>query len=265
MDNLPYEVNIKIIKSGNIIEIFEYEKSYWVGWPQFRKIHHSESSHALLESEQIKIRDDNVRRARQKIIRLISSNPQLKSFLTLTFKYEVFDLKNANKFFDLFIKRMNYAQINFQYLAVPEFQPTSKRVHYHLLSNWLLPGFKTKEEREKYERWFAKKYWKNGYIDVELINNVKHLGIYISKYLGKELFDIRYFNKRKFIYSKNLNQPEVINRPEEVAEFLAFFSPDSLDLISEREFTSERLGLIKISIYRINELNNEKLTSLITK
>ena len=32
MDGLPYEVKKKIIKSGNIIEIFEYEKSYWVGW-----------------------------------------------------------------------------------------------------------------------------------------------------------------------------------------------------------------------------------------
>ncbi|MDP3836547.1 MAG: hypothetical protein Q8Q67_00310 [bacterium] len=263
MDSLPYEVKKKIIKSGNIIEIFEYEKSYWVGWPQYRKIHRPEFKHIRLESEQIKIREDNVKRARQKITRLINSNPQLKTFLTLTFKDEILDLKTANKYFDRFIKRISYGQNDFQYLAVPEFQPQSKRVHYHLVSNYPLPEFETGDKRKEYERWFADKYWKNGFINFRPINNAKNIGIYISKYLSKEMFDPRYFKKRKFFYSKNLNQPEIIDYPDEVDNFLDFFSPDSLDLIKEREFYSDRLGQIKETIYKINEINNEELDKII--
>lgn len=263
MDGLPYEVKKKIIKSGNIIEIFEYEKSYWVGWPQYRKIHRPKFKHFRLESEQTKIREDNVKRARQKITRLINSNPQLKTFLTLTFKDEILDLKTANKYFDRFIKRISYSQNNFQYLAVPEFQSKSKRVHYHLVSNYLLPEFATSDKRKEYERWFADKYWKNGFINFRPINNAKNIGIYISKYLSKEMFDPRYFKKRKFFYSKNLNQPEIIDYPDEVDNFLDFFSPDSLDLIKEREFCSDRLGQIKETIYKINEINNEELDKII--
>ncbi len=263
MDDLPYEVKKKIIKSGNIIEIFEYEKSYWVGWPQYRKINRPEFKRIRLESEQTKIREDNVKRARQKITRLINSNPQLKTFLTLTFKDEILDLKTANKHFDRFIKRISYSQNDFQYLAVPEFQSKSKRVHYHLVSNYSLPEFETSEKRKEYERWFADKYWKNGFINFRPINNAKNIGIYISKYLSKEMFDPRYFKKRKFFYSKNLNQPEIIDYPDEVDNFLDFFNPDSLDLIKEREFYSDRLGQIKETIYKINEINNEELDKII--
>jgi len=259
MDDLPYEVKKKIIKSGNTIELFEYEKSYWVGWPQFRKLHHNEFKKVHLESEQIKIREDNVKRSRLKITRLINSNPQLKTFLTLTFKDEILDLKIANKYFDRFIKRISYGQNDFQYLAVPEFQSKSKRVHYHLVSNYPLPEFKSDDKRKEYERWFADKYWKNGFINFRPINNSENIGVYISKYLSKEMFDPRYFKKRKFFYSKNLNLPEVIDYPSDVDNFLDFFELDCLDLIKEREFHSDRLGQIKESIYKINEVDNEEL------
>jgi hypothetical protein len=48
-----------------------------------------------------------------------------------------------------------------------------------------------------------------------------------------------------------------------VDNFLDFFSPDSLDLIKEREFYSDRLGQIKETIYKINEINNEELNKII--
>lgn len=263
MDDLPYEVYKKIIKSGNILEIFEYGKSYWVGWPKFRRIH-PRTPKSRLDSEQDKIRADNVKRARQKITRLINCNPELKAFITLTFNKEVLDLKTSNICFDRFIKRMNYLIKDFKYLAIPEFQPISKRVHYHLISNYPLPKFKNTEERHAYEQWFAKTYWKNGYVNVNSVKNIKYVGIYISKYLGKELFDPRYFKKRKFIYSRTLRQPEIINRPEEVSNFLDYFNPDLLELVKEREFQSDRLGLIKTSIYRINEMTEDELTNFVS-
>ncbi len=259
MDELPYEVKKKIIKSGNVIELFEYEKGYWVGWPQIKRFKNKfekERDRQRKELMQTKIREDNVRRARQKIMRIMYSNPQLQTFLTLTFGSEVLDLKTSNQFFDRFVKRMSYAQPDFQYMAVPEFQNKSKRVHYHLVTNYPIPVFKNDDERMAYERWFEKEHWKNGFVCFKQIDNSKNLGYYISKYLSKEMFDERYFRKRKFFYSKDLNLPEVIDHAEEVEDFLSFFEPEALELVRENEFYSHHCGQTKHNTYKIAQMQN---------
>ncbi|MBL7058662.1 hypothetical protein ISS03_04965 [Patescibacteria group bacterium] len=248
---LPYEVRKKIVKSGKFIEIYEYGKPYWVGFPRLRRLRPAPK----IQRDQEKIRADNVNRTRKKIKRIVNSNPQLNCFLTLTFAKEITELKQANPIFNNFTKRMLNKYSNFEYLAVPEFQKRG-RVHYHVACKFNLPEFKDKEDEREFERWFAKNLWRNGFIDVRPISNVKNIGSYISKYLGKEMFDKRFFRKKKFFYSKTLNMPEVYRKRREIKEFTDFFEPETMKPVFESDFYSKHTGDTTYKVYALEDINN---------
>lgn len=235
----PYEVREKIIISGSYLEHYEYEKPYYVGYPRFMS-YKPRIARFKPQVLQESMRDDNVRRTRIKIRRLVNSNPDLTKFMTLTFRDEIFDLNIANSYFRSFIKRLSRLYPAFKYLCVPEFQK-SGRVHYHLLCN--IPFI---------EKNYLESVWGLGFCFIRKVDSVSNLGAYVCKYLGKANFDPRYFRKNKFFYSYNLSRPIIIDRFKELLDFKGFFS--AFERVFHNSFFTKFLGVIKYSQYKLPTL-----------
>ncbi len=77
------------------------------------------------------------------------------------------------------------------------------------------------------------------------------MGAYFCKYLGKDMFDIRMFGKKKFFCSQKLNKPiEMIGY-----EAFTFYNRhiNKLEPIFKKQFHSEYAGTIDYSAYTLSE------------
>lgn len=189
----------KIILSGNMVEVYLYEKAVKAGYQESRK-------KAVIEKEIKKEEKENdfaLRRARSNIRRLIATNFNKKydKFITLTFKENMQDITKANREFTNFIKRIKrrFAEQEIKYLSVIEFQKRGA-IHYHTITN--LPYVENKE---------LAKIWRNGFVKINAIENVDNIGAYISKYLTKETYKREEMKgKKKYFPSRNLERPKIL-------------------------------------------------------
>lgn len=182
------------------------------------------------------MRDFSLRRTKARITRLIDSNSDLTVFVTLTFKENIRELSEANIIFNKFIKRLKRKITNLKYLAVPEFQKRGA-VHYHVLINSEMAHDTLQE------------IWGQGFVMINKVKHVNNLGMYISKYVGKDLFDIRYFGKRKILASKNLEQPVVITTYQKIKEFM-INAIGNIKPIFDKLYRSDWLGKIRYRLYK---------------
>ena len=189
----------KIILSGNMVEVYLYEKAVKAGYQESRK-------KAVIEKEIKKEEKENdfaLRRARSNIRRLIATNFNKKydKFITLTFKENMQDITKANREFTNFIKRIKrrFAEQEIKYLSVIEFQKRGA-IHYHTIAN--LPYIENEE---------LSKLWRNGFVKINAIENIDNVSTYISKYLTKETYDNEKMkNKKKYFPSRNLERPKIL-------------------------------------------------------
>jgi len=181
------------------------------------------------------MRHYSLRRTRARITRLINANPDLKVFATLTFAENISDLIAANIIFKKFILRLKYRYTNLKYLAVPEFQKRGA-VHYHVLMNYEISNNE------------LAKIWAQGFVKINRIKHVDNLGMYVSKYIGKSLFDPRYFGTRKVLSSKNLEQPDIITASADVREFLTNAIGD-IEPLADKIYRSDWHGKIRYRLY----------------
>jgi hypothetical protein len=198
----------KIIITGHIIEVYEYERSFSVDKQE------KERPEVNLDVEKIdnKERGNNYsrQRTRNNLRRLILSNFSDKDrFVTLTFEDNITDIETANKEFKKFIQRVVRQYKDFKYVAVIEFQKRGA-VHYHMICNLpaeLLPGKGIYEQ----EMNFMLRYWQQGYVDIKDIKGVDNVGAYLLKYLQKSFNDVEGVKvpegKKRYLHSKNLNEP----------------------------------------------------------
>lgn len=201
-------------------------------------------------------------RTRTNIRRLVNANPHLNQFLTLTFANSMPDLKKANQLFDRAIKRIVWAYPEFQYIAVNEFQgdfyfrtgerkPEGGSVHYHLLCN-LGPKDTSKDKLFMWERKFAIKYWRNGFVKIKPVQQVTNMGAYFCKYLSKDMFDKRMFRKKKFFCSRTLQRPIELTGDKAISFFNRFVG--STKPIFEKTFKSEYTGEVEYSAYTLEKI-----------
>lgn len=189
----------KIVLSGNMVEVYLYERAVKAGYQESRK-------KVVIEKEIKKEEKENdfaLRRARSNIRRLIAANFNKKydKFITLTFKENMQDITKANREFTNFIKRIKrrFAEQEIKYLSVIEFQRRGA-IHYHTIAN--LPYIESKT---------LEKLWGNGFVKINAIDNISDVGVYISKYLTKETYKREEMkNKKKYFTSRNLEKPRVL-------------------------------------------------------
>lgn len=264
--NKPIIFRKKTIASGGVIEQFTYERGITHGfemsekWKEKRRIaklvNKASQTKEQLEERRIRNRTLSMLRAKKTLTRLVDANvyqyhntkgrPYPPVFLTLTFKEDIKDQKQANPLFSLFIKRLNYhvsKKISnpLRYSVVIEFQDLNRGgvVHYHVIL-YDLPLIKADT---------LEKIWREGTININAIKHVKKIGNYISKYMSKNFGDARLDGHKRYFSSRGLIKPTVY--AGEVA-YKAIRDAIPADTpMKERSFQSARKGLITTTIFTL--------------
>lgn len=235
----------KVVISGRIVEIYDYERPVERGYES--KGGRDKKADA---EESGKNREKTLKRARQDIRRIVNANVGAygddftAKFLTLTFADNVTDIEKANTEFKRFVKRMNYHLFgtkkgNLRYTVVPEFQDRGS-VHYHVII-YNIPY--TKSE-------YIEKIWKNGFIKINKIDNVNNVGAYICKYLTKANDDDRLKGKKCYFNSRGLYKPIEIT-DEKKAEKIKGSLPEEKK-VYDREYENEYTGKTVYKQYNLN-------------
>lgn len=242
----------KIIQSGNIIELYKYEKGYLKGYENQPR--ENDFKAPGVESDE-DIRQRSLKRAKASLRRLINANHGqygkefTSKFLTLTFGDNIADLDFAHYEFEKFMKRLNYLifnskKANIKYTAVWELQERGA-IHYHVIL-YNIPYIKQNIIQET---------WKNGFIWINKIKDVDNVGTYIAEYLGDEKSrnPEEYQGKKTYFSSRGLLQPVEIT-DKKIVETIA------VALLSQKmayssTFTNEYLGDISYKQYNLNTVD----------
>lgn len=242
-------VTQKIIQSGNIIEIYKYEKGYLKGYEKPPR--KNDFKRSGVESEE-DIRQRSLKRAKTSLRRLINANHGqygkefTSKFLTLTFGGNITDLDKAHYEFEKFMKRLNYLvfnskKSNIKYTAVWELQERGA-IHYHLIL-YNIPYVRQNIIQET---------WGNGFIWINKIKDVDNVGAYIAEYLGDEKSrdPEDYEGKKTYFSSRGLFKPVEIT-DKKIVETIAV-ALLSQNIAYSSTFTNEYLGDISYKQYNLN-------------
>ena len=231
--------NKKIVISGNIIEVYEYENSILIGETNNKYGRSAEAN----EEDKARHRKNTLAKARKTVRRLINANVnawgQKSKFLTLTFAEHVTDIKQANYEFKKFRQRLEYdIGIKLKYVAVIEFQK-SGRIHYHVIF-FNLPYIDSN---------YLSGIWANGFIKINAIEHVDNVGAYITKYMTKDSEDERLRGQKSYFTSRGLKKP--VERCLEEKEIANIKEELSRKKVYEREFENEYTGKILYTQYNL--------------
>lgn len=194
----------KIYKSGDNIEIYEYE--YLTPPPKKYRVdaEPEEQTEQLENTEICRIKErreqtlrDNANGMKRMAREYFQGN---NFFVTLTFKDNINDIDKTDRKLKYFIKkfREDYGETSF--VAVRELQKRGA-IHYHMLLKnkkmrdyYLehIPEPKRKgnrqifsQEQKDYQDYLRENYWKYGIVNCTLINFVDDVGAYLVKYMNK--------------------------------------------------------------------------------
>jgi len=228
-----YLSNRKLVKSGSLLEIYQFGRDIHLE----RKIQHIKSEEEIEEAKKFPkpkasaedILKSSARRAKRMIKRLIMANcflwfktkgqSYLPITLTLTFKENIVNLKQANYEFTKFIRRLNYEtngiegkdlkQSNLKYLAVFELQKRGA-IHYHMIF-FNLPYIKD-VYRKMYKIWGQGRIMVGGkdknFTKVKNQAQLQKIIFYFIKYIQKSVFENNCPRQKKYIASKGLLKPQ---------------------------------------------------------
>lgn len=251
--------NAKVVMSGHVVELYEYEKEVRIGKdneidkPVGRRGKRKEGLEWIdEESRQLrdkeKNREDVLRRARQRVRRLINANVdawgEKAKFFTLTFRENVQDMDKANEEFKKFRQRLSRHVWGrdkpnaLKYVAVVEFQKRGA-IHYHVVT-FNMPYVPHKELLE---------LWGHGAVHIEKIDDCDNVGAYMTKYMAKGLDDERLREKKCYFCSRGLAEPkEEIIKKEDLNALRVALSPNK---VYENQFENEQLGKICYEQYNL--------------
>lgn len=203
------EYGTKIIKSGNVLEIYEYLKPIKEGYSggkggRKKGDIQSDKTDETEESKEIN-REKVLNRARRDLRRIVNSNVEQNSkFLTLTFAENIQDIEWANRQFSKFIMRLNYyLDYKVAYSGVIEFQERGA-IHYHVIL------YNTPQKLNMRD---LEGIWGHGYIKLNKIKNVDNVGAYICKYMTKCDDEKKLRGKKLYFNSRNLKKSDEIKEP----------------------------------------------------
>ena len=240
-DKVQRIYTMKTIESGKRLEVFKYSYPITEG----RESNNKEGRRGKqeLSDEEKKFNREQKRKqtlyiARNNIIRLISANEdELKSFITLTYKENMQDIKQSRKDLDIFFKRLRRKYRNLKYIWVMEYQLRGA-IHFHILANIPIeintakPKEKKSMEQKQFENEFRNKFWQHGFIDARNIGeekDIRNVGKYIACYLVQDILDLDLQGNRVYGYSKNLNKP-IISKMETRDKIEDLISIDNYEL-----------------------------------
>lgn len=244
-------VTTRMVRAGNIVEIYEYEHGYAKGYSLNED---EKSNRGRKMGVKSKDYEDNrakvLNRAKVRLRRLINANAGAygreftSKFVTLTFGENVTNIDVAHYEFKKFVQRLNYVmfgtkQMNLRYSTVVEFQQRGA-VHYHVIF-YNLPYLKADRLAE---------IWGNGFVKINKIDEVDNVGAYITKYMSKDSDDSRLQGRKCYFNSRGLFQPVEITERKRVEAVGSALPPETLKYSAE--FDNEHLGHIHYRQYNLN-------------
>ncbi|WP_297637273.1 hypothetical protein [uncultured Clostridium sp.] len=218
--------NLKIIQCGDRVEIYKFT-NYIVREQgkeeDFYRFIENDKREKNVRSEKNKDEEkelnkvDNLNRSRNKIVRLIKCNKDMKTFITLTFAKEM-DYKESKKCLNNMFNKLRRKYKNLKYIWVLEYgEKGTKRLHYHLLCNIpiaiKLSGSNSRKTKahKSLENEFKNKYWNDiGFVDIRELEQEDNtnIALYVSSYIVKGLAKRELEGYRVFGYSnKTLLKP----------------------------------------------------------
>lgn len=220
--------NLKIIRSGNRVEIYKIN-GYVINEGK-KDIGHKiiddllkgysgekeDRDQELKEKQSEKDRCRTLTIAKNNIVRLIKSNGDMNTFITLTFA-KAQDYKESKKSLNILFTKLRRDYSNLKYLWVLEYGDKNKRLHYHLLCNIpvniKLSDSKTEksDEHKKLENEFASRYWPYGFVDIRELKQESNtnIALYVSTYIVKSLQDLNLEGYRVYGYSRKTLDKQV--------------------------------------------------------
>ena len=234
----------KVIVSGNVVEVYDYEKPIIAGYSVKDHYKRGRCFEASEEDKQIN-RGKVFNRAKRDIRRLVNCNiGEFSKFVTLTFRENITDLKVANYEWKKFKQRLE-TKIGYklQYLVVIEFQKRGA-IHYHCVM-FNLPYIQNNKLQE---------IWGNGFVKINNIDNVDNVGAYVCKYMTKT-DDDRLLGQKMYFSSRGLEKPVEIKEKARVETLASALPASSLTYSStfENEYNS-----ISYKQYNLNSLQSQK-------
>lgn len=249
----------KICRSGNFLEIYEYQKDLPV-----RK--------SRKKTDRIKYRGsssrraDNVARLKRDFTRLVRANlvgDTSPAFFTFTM-VEVVRIELAYRFFTEFVQRFRrlYGK-HTRYIAVPEFQERGA-VHFHVLW-WGLPKELIENETPKkqiVEGVVSEKrgdraiqhVWGRGFVDCVSTDGSPKLAFYLAKYMQKTLQDDRLYRQKSYTCSRNVLRKVSFKTKTSAFHALEAWGVDlsTTEPLLEKRFDTYWLGKGRYRCYLLN-------------
>lgn len=160
----------------------------------------------------------SMNRSKNNLMDILKSN-DFNFFVTLTFdknKIDRLDDKKTRKEFAKFVKDLRKDFNNMIYVAVPEYHKKGG-LHFHLLLGKVTAeelglvdsGKFVKNGRCKGQTIFNVTKWGSGFSTATKVLDTNAVKYYLSKYLTKGKVDPRFFGKKRFYVSQNIERPQV--------------------------------------------------------
>jgi len=230
----------KVIQSGNILEIYEYQK-------QLPERRNKPKKDRVGGKKSATRRSDNASRLKRHFIRLAGANlvgTECPLFFTFTM-VEIVRIEIAYRIFTAFIQKLRRQYgLHWRYIAVPEFQKRGA-VHFHVLF-WGLPE---KIEIDERNTRTIQRLWARGFVDCFRTDGSPKLVGYLTKYMSKAMFDQRLFGAKAYSASRNALRPLLFRLDEEFDDVADYFLPVSNSPLQDRQFMTQWLGKGRYRLY----------------
>lgn len=239
--------HVKVIQSGKIIEIFQYEKDI-LPKSTYRKPRKPQ----LRDIKVRYVRPDNTRRRVKSFRRLVTSNlggETNPALLTLTM-YEIVSLRRGYAAFHKFIRRLRNDQgKGFRYIAVPEFQRRGA-VHFHVMI-WGLDEEKIIKAEQQTR--YLQSLWQRGFVDCIITDGHDKLVGYLSKYMSKSMQDERLHFEKAYVASGNVLRSVSISSGTALSFTKEIWELDlsTATPLLEHEFSTQWLGKGRYRLFKI--------------
>lgn len=258
--------NFKLVKSGNILELFEYKKSIEYGKSEKESGVRRKKEVNAKDSLSLDLKLENRKRtllsSKATLKRLINANAGhwkdennktfMPTFLSLTFAENITDIKKANYIFTKFKQRIDYEITKkkgsfLKYAGVIEFQKRGA-VHYHIIF-FNMPFIE--KIYDKIER-----IWGKGFIIIKAVKDINTVASYVCKYMTKGEVDERLLGQKSYFTSRGLIKPIRILDKEKIKNIIKNI-PESIEPY-ENKFKSEFCKEIKYTRYDLTNHKEEK-------
>jgi len=234
MDKLDQIAYTKIVQSGEMLEIYDYEKAPTP--KRFTSKKKKRRSGRRLSRNVVRARDNFRRMVRASLYR------GAPYFITLTM-VSTESIKTAYKCFSKFSTNLRKSFGNdIAWVAVPEFQKRGA-VHFHCLV-WGIPYEVYQRERDTRD---LQALWSRGWLDILASDGSPKISSYMAKYMSKSMYDERLSGQKSYTASRNCMRSVLFNTPTQIASIEENYpelrDESELDAIEvEKVYSTQWLG-----------------------